>query len=172
MGSAGLARPPEIGPTADPTPEELEKASLAQLEKDALWGSAWFNLGWARVRRGQRDDALTSYIAAAVYNPSGMPYDLEAWKNAITLAMDLEEYDLLFHILITARRLVANPLMKYLVEFKREQGAEFPDAILDSVEYIWSQLQEDGLPDQRAEEGSDGGEDDEAASPGRPAENE
>lgn len=154
-----------ISPTADPTPEELAKSSLAQLEKDALWGSAWFNLGWARLSQGRRHDALTSYIAAAVYNPSGMPHDLEAWKNAITLAMDLEEFDLLCHILMTARRLVANPLMKYLVEFKRKQGGAFPDQILDLVEYVWSQLPEGGLPDERAAEGSDdAGEDDETAS--------
>jgi tetratricopeptide (TPR) repeat protein len=118
------------------TQEQALAVSRAQLAHDALWPSAWFNMGVAHNLQGDSKQALADFLAGSILIPEA---DLEVWRNAIVLALDLSERERLVDILTTARRLAGSALLKDLIAWSKEQqeASGFPRedflAVVDSV---------------------------------------
>jgi tetratricopeptide (TPR) repeat protein len=119
----------------DNTPAEVMIAgSLRQLQLDALWSSAWYNLGVASGRSGATDKALLAFIAGTILMPE---IDIDPWTHAIFYAWNAGEEDLLRDILTTARRQSGTSFLKALVKFTRQQVADFPgEKLLREVDSI------------------------------------
>lgn len=119
----------------DNTPAEVMiVGSLRQLQLDALWSSAWYNLGVASGRSGATDKALQAFIAGTILMPE---IDMDPWTHAIFYAWNAGEEDLLRDILTTARRQSGTSFLKALVKFTRQQVADFPsEKLLREVDSI------------------------------------
>ena len=101
---------------ADPTTaDEWIRQSIEQLQEDALWGSAWFNLAVSDRDYGSPSDALTAFIASTIL----MPGDLEAWQNAIVVAFTLDDDAALVDLVVTGRRMTGDDLITWLLEVTR-----------------------------------------------------
>jgi hypothetical protein len=59
--------------------DELRAVCNDALRVDALCALAWFNLGGAANRAGESEEALYSFLIAALLEPG----DIEAWANVI-----------------------------------------------------------------------------------------
>lgn len=122
----------------DATPEAVIKGSLKQLRHDALWPSAWFNIGVAEGRRNFHAKALLAFIAGTTMMPE---FDLEQWTHAAFYAWNLGEQEQLRDILITARQRAGAPILRALVKFGREQKEDFPrEKLLAAAETIWDEV--------------------------------
>lgn len=121
----------------DTTPEAVIKGSLEQLRHDALWPSAWFNIGVAEGRRNSQAKALLAFIAGTTMMPE---FDLEQWTHAAFYAWNLDEQELLRDILLTARQRTGAPILRAFVKFGREQKEDFPrEKLLAAAESIWDE---------------------------------
>jgi tetratricopeptide (TPR) repeat protein len=118
----------------DTPAETIIAGSLRQLQLDALWSSAWYNLGVASGRSGASDKALLAFIAGTILMPE---VDMDPWTHAIFYAWNAGEKDLLRDILMTARRQSGTSFLKALVKFTRQQIADFPgEELLREVDSI------------------------------------
>ncbi len=119
----------------DDTPvETMIAASLRQLQHDALWSSAWYNLGVGSGKSGATNKALLAFIAGTILMPG---VDMDPWTHAIFYAWNADEKDLLRDILTTARRQSGTSFLKALLKFTRQQVADFPsDELLREVDSI------------------------------------
>lgn len=130
---AGAADEPE-------GPDAKEKDSRRQLEHDALWGSAWVNLGLADIERQQFGDALVDFVAATIL----IVQDKDAWLRAIVMAIGLTEHPVVVDLLRTGRRLVGDELVTYIVERTREHDPEFPrEDVLQTIDSVLDEFPED-----------------------------
>jgi len=119
-------------------PERIIQNSLRQLRLDALWPSAWYNLGVAAGKQGSQKKALLSFISGTILMPEA---DLDLWTHSIFYAWTLGEKDLLRDVLTTARRQAGPPLLRSLVKFGREQDVNFPrEELLREVDTILADL--------------------------------
>ncbi|HJZ36873.1 MAG TPA: tetratricopeptide repeat protein, partial [Solirubrobacterales bacterium] len=133
---------PDVGNGA--SPEQVIEGSLTQLRLDALWPSAWYNVGIAEGRRGDGRAALKAFLAATTMMPG---FDLEPWSHAAFWAWRLGEADLLRDILATARRLAGAPILAEMIRFGRSQDEGLPrDGLLEAVGDILDEMP----PDARA----------------------
>lgn len=118
-------------------PEKVIQGSLRQLQQDALWPSAWYNIGVAAGKQGLQQKALLSFVAGTILMPEA---DHELWTHAIFYAWNLGEKNLLRDVLATARRQAGPPLLRSLVQFGREQDANFPrEELLREVDTVWAE---------------------------------
>ena len=118
----------------DSSAEIMIAASLEQLNLDALWSSAWYNLGVGSGKSGATDKALLAFIAGTILMPG---IDMDPWTHAIFYAWNAGEKDLLRDILTTARRQSGTSFLKALVKFTRQQVADFPgEELLREVDSI------------------------------------
>lgn len=107
-----------------------QQAASAQLALDALWGSAWLNMGLSEDELGFPERALDSFIAATVL----IPQDHEAWIRALIGAFRLDE-DVIFDDLVRCGlRLGGDPLMADVLSTAREPA--FPVPRVDFVQQI------------------------------------
>jgi tetratricopeptide (TPR) repeat protein len=127
---------------AQDDPAEAARLLDAALQADAVSGFAWFNYGY--VARQQGDNALQwlSYLSAAILQPG----DVEAWVNAIALALDLgAEATIILDIVAFASRATGAELKEQIVAFVHQQ----PDGV--DKEGLLTTFQEflEALPPQR-----------------------
>lgn len=122
--------------------DRLAEASLRQLAQDALWGSAWLNLGMADLGRGRPENALEAFIASTVL----IVQDFEAWQNAIVTAFMLDEEQTLVDLVVSGRRMAGDALIDWLIEVSRTAEPDFPrDSFLATLDSILG----DHPPDNR-----------------------
>ncbi len=114
------------------TPEGWHDQALAQLRVDALWGSAWFNLGVSDRDYGDPRDALASFIASTIL----VPADLEAWQNAIVMAFALEAETVLADLIVTGNRMAGDDLIRLLLEVTKDAGAFPRDRFIAKLDAI------------------------------------
>jgi len=98
--------------------DELSDAATDDLARqiwncDALSPLGWFNWAWTRYRRDLPEDAMSSYVIAAVMREG----DVEAWVNVTMLAGSLGDHDLFLASAVTGDRLNRHT---YLEEFARQ----------------------------------------------------
>lgn len=98
-----------------------EQLSFAQLQRDALWGSAWLNLAVCDRAAGRPEDGLCCDVLSTLL----MPQDHEAWRNAIFAAVEAQELDLVTDLLVVGQRTAGPPLTRYLIE----QVKALPDPV-------------------------------------------
>lgn len=118
------------------TREEWRDLSLHQLQHDALWGSAWLNLGISDAANDELSEALPSFVAATML----MPADLETWERAIVTALLLDDRQILTDLVVSGRRLAGDELVPSLLDnlahpdssMSRAQAAAAIDKILSA----------------------------------------
>lgn len=103
------------------TPEDWMRQSLAQLDHDALWGSAWFNVAVGDRDSGDPNDALSAFIAATIL----IPEDLQAWQNAMVMAFTLGKDAVLSDLVVVGKRMAGDQLIDWMLEITRHDGS-FP----------------------------------------------
>lgn len=96
--------------------------SMRQLQHDALWGSAWLNIGVARSELGEEKAALESHIVSTIL----IPADYEAWCNAIFAALNCGEPDTVEDLLLVGRRLGGDELIDELLQRSKQLPGELP----------------------------------------------
>jgi hypothetical protein len=102
---------------------EWAEVSLKQLAVDALWGSAWLNLGIADFEQGHLGQALDSFVAATIL----IVEDYETWDNAIVIAFGLvEESDVLTDLVVSGRRMGGDALIAWVIDFAKRPGSVVP----------------------------------------------
>lgn len=89
------------------TDSEWAQMALGQLARDALWGSAWLNLGIIDHRLGQPCEGLDSFVASTVL----IPADLETWEKAMFSAYSLGERGVLSDLVRVGTRLAGDALI-------------------------------------------------------------
>jgi tetratricopeptide (TPR) repeat protein len=104
------------------TASEWAQVSLKQLAVDALWGSAWLNLGIADFEQGHLDQALDSFVAATIL----IVEDYETWDNAIVTAFALGESDVLTDLVVSGRRMGGDALIASVIDFAKRPGSVIP----------------------------------------------
>ena len=93
------------------------------LSFDALQPTAWFNLGVLWNNTGERDNALSAFLAAALCRRN----DLGAWCNAIALGFSLKApRETLATIIVCAYLINGEQLMEQFVKFAQSQPSDFP----------------------------------------------
>jgi len=113
------------------TPDEWITLSLRQLNEDALWGSAWLNLGVGESEAGRHDAALECHIVSTIL----IPADHEAWRNAIFTALYVGEMLTVTDLLVSGRRMGGDELIATVVKRSGEIDGPFPRApFLDYVD--------------------------------------
>lgn len=121
----------QAAPDCDPTaPREWVEPSLVQLEHDALWGSAWFNLALCERDAGNDEAELCCSVLATLL----LPHDYEAWRNAILAAIDAEYDVMATHLLVFGQRTAGSGLTQYLVEHARTMPPPFDAAFLNAID--------------------------------------
>jgi tetratricopeptide (TPR) repeat protein len=102
---------------------EWAEVSLKQLAVDALWGSAWLNLGIADFEQGHLGEALDSFVAATIL----IVDDYETWDNAIVIAFGLvDESAVLTDLVVSGRRMGGNALIASVIDFAKRPGSVVP----------------------------------------------
>jgi tetratricopeptide (TPR) repeat protein len=94
------------------SPQEWAAMSRRQLALDALWGSAWLNLGLSQHHLSQYGEALDSFVASTIL----MPEDYETWQNAMFTAFRVREVDVLRDLVVSGRRMGSDALIAFVVE--------------------------------------------------------
>lgn len=118
-----IGRALKAGKGPDPkTPDEWTDMALRQLGADALWGSAWLNLGLSDHDNGDNRAALESFIAATVL----LVRDYETWQNAMFTAFVLLEIDTLRDLVVSGRRMGGDPLISFVVAAAAEPNSPVP----------------------------------------------
>lgn len=115
------------------TPQQWASMSERQLAKDALWGSAWLNLGLADQDRNRLAAAFKCFVAATIL----IPDDYEPWHNAIILALAVGDEDALTDLLVSGRRMGGDELISSLLEVAGRDDNPVPlDQVAATVERI------------------------------------
>lgn len=103
--------------------EEVRARLEESLHHDALCAVAWFNLGVTHSKIGDQAAALVSFLAAALIRKG----DVEAWGNAILLAVFSEEYRLMAPYMVEAAyQLNGERLSQAVVRIAESQPEGFP----------------------------------------------
>jgi tetratricopeptide (TPR) repeat protein len=89
-------------------------------QRDAASPLAWFNYAMVLLDRDLPEEAMLSYLTAAVMREG----DVEAWVNVGLLAAGLEDHDLFIASAITGDRLNQNV---YMAEFARQARPQISD---------------------------------------------
>jgi tetratricopeptide (TPR) repeat protein len=119
--------------------EEWAEQSIRQLREDALWGSAWLNLGTSDAARLDPTASLGSFVAATVL----IPADYEAWFRAIVTAFLLPHEPVFTDLLVAGRRLGGDPLITHLVRGLSEHVPRVPrQRFVEKIEAVLAEHQE------------------------------
>lgn len=122
----------------DPEADEVIACSRAQLERDALWPSAWFNMGLAHIQREESEDALRAFIAGSILMPE---VDMPLWRNAMLVGLQLGHMAIVQDILVTVRRFAGPAFLRELVDWARTQDPVFPgEEVIAAIELAFDQL--------------------------------
>ena len=97
--------------------QEWAAMSRRQLGLDALWGSAWLNLGLSQHHLSQYSEALDSFVASTIL----MPEDYETWQNAMFTAFRVREVEVLRDLVVSGRRMGGDALIAKVVRAATEQ---------------------------------------------------
>lgn len=102
------------------TEEEVEAVSTEIWSLDAVSPLGWFNLARDYLDNDQAENGMYAYLVTAVMQEG----DVEAWANVASLAMNLDEPDLVAAGIVTGARLNGE---RYLVELARLARLNLPD---------------------------------------------
>lgn len=110
-------------PDVASSPNEQRRQLEDALKHDALCGPALFNLGVLESQTENQGGAFIWFLAAALTQRG----DIEAWCNAMALAIFLKEYNLLVpHIIHAAYFANREEFSEQVVGFARSQPEGFP----------------------------------------------
>ena len=123
---------PDIASPPNEQKQQLEEA----LRHDALCALALFNLGVLESQTGNKSNAFCSFLAAALTQRG----DVEAWCNAMALAISLKDYHVLVpHIIQVAYSANGEDFSEQVVRFAQSQAEGFPvTAFVDAVDAVLS----------------------------------
>ena len=117
---------------------EIEKACLGFLTSDALYPLAWFNIGSARYRNDDPENAGMCFLLAALIQPE----DLESWANSFGLALQVQNVNMAGWILHVAYTRNGEKVIQAIVE-------RFPDNQEDLYSLFSQTLAEISQPDTK-----------------------
>jgi tetratricopeptide (TPR) repeat protein len=112
------------------SPRAWFEASMRQLQADALWGSAWLNIGVAQSDLGDHAVGLESQIASTIL----IPADHEAWTNAIFTALHCGDLEALENLLVVGRRLGGDELIDAVLAQAKRTPGEFAERFIAAVD--------------------------------------
>lgn len=110
-------------------PEGLARQSEAQLARDALWGSAWLNLGLSDQTHERWAEALQCFVAGTIL----IVWDFEIWANAIIAAFGLAEADVLTDLVVSGRRMAGDEMISSVIEVAKRDTNDVPAEALTGV---------------------------------------
>lgn len=111
---------------------EIDRVCKQALEADALCALAWFNLGGVRHRRGDDKAAAKCFLLAALI----VPWDLEAWGNAIGLAIQTADVNLLGQALCASYQINGEDLLRHIVDRVPQRRDEFVSMLAQAVDFL------------------------------------
>ena len=130
------------------TPGASEKANREDffdpIKHDALWNSAWFNLGVFANERKEFHDALKFFLAASIVNPG----DIDAWTNVFFLAFNVREYSILGAAVRVAYQLNGDSLINQLYavinnsDWPEDGKIKLKDAVSEIIQALPSPKEE------------------------------
>ena len=117
----------------DKTHEQWAEMSRRQLAHDALWGSAWLNLGLSTYHLGDHEEALDCFVVATIL----IVQDHETWENAMFTAFQLMKVDVLRDLVVSGRRMGGDELITSVIEATSVENPPVPRqafiAVVDGI---------------------------------------
>ena len=116
----------------------IEKTYLEYLKSDALYPLAWFNVGLVRYRQDDLTNAAMCFLLAALIEPG----DMESWKNAFGLALQIQNSNLAGWILQAAYEKHGEAVIQAVAE-------HFPDNREDIYMLFSQTFEKTSIPDTK-----------------------
>ena len=106
------------------SPQEARSRMSEALRSDALCGLAWLNLAVSEAQLMDEEAALFGFTMAGLV----MRTDVDAWCNAMALAIKLKQVDILGGIIAVAYDINGEGFVKQWIKFLESQPEGFPVA--------------------------------------------
>jgi hypothetical protein len=114
------------------------------LQLDGLCGLAWFNRGVLQIKLGEKNQAFISFLISALVSR----VDVEAWYNALLLAMELKQHvHLLGLIAMVAHSINGERFLREMHRIALAQPRGFPvDQFINNISQFLQHLPKKSRP--------------------------